>query len=211
MGGFVYVLTNAAMPGVVKIGRTRQLPRKRLAGNKSMSRHLYSDPGHFELAYSASCQRDCKFVEYALHQEFAEHRLGKRELFRVDLETVRLAVERIAKRPAHPGDPFNTGMDRWEYHRPAKPRRGNVPGGAAIYMWMFDNRQELSERIGRPDFSWFDFAHEMRIKFEGTYPPGYPVPPDLIHHLWQCVCGIAARDYEDLNRGPRKDAADAAA
>lgn len=77
--GFVYVLTNDAFPGLVKIGMTTHDPRKR-AGE------LYTTgvPFPFDVAFCIWCD-DAALVEEAVHCRLDDFRCNKsREFFKVD-------------------------------------------------------------------------------------------------------------------------------
>lgn len=201
MAGFVYLLTHTGMPGVVKIGMTTYSPRERLSSIRSATRLSHGQKGYFELAYYSGCPGSCAAMESRLHAEFAEFRIGYPELFRVDVEVAREAMERLCRRPAFVGDPHRTGMDRWPYPRPRKARFERIPNSGCVYGWMLNNRHEMSERVVRPDFSWLAFAHEMQDMFGNSRPYYWPVPPDMLQHLWQCICGVRERHGEYLNRG----------
>jgi hypothetical protein len=88
MAQIVYVLTNEAMPGLVKVGLTTDTVEARIS-------HLSSHSGvplPFECYFAAEVQ-DCSRIEKILHQLFAEFRVNpKREFFRVDPEKVVLAI-----------------------------------------------------------------------------------------------------------------------
>jgi hypothetical protein len=88
----VYVLTNPAMPGLVKIGKTTQLEVD------DRMRQLYGTgvPVPFDCAFA--CQvRDASEVEKALHLAFGASRINpNREFFRVEPERV-IAILRLLK------------------------------------------------------------------------------------------------------------------
>lgn len=80
-GGIVYVLTNPAMPGIVKIGKTCRELDNRL-------NELYSTgvPLPFECAYAARVEDESQ-VERAFHLAFAPNRVNnKREFFSIKPE-----------------------------------------------------------------------------------------------------------------------------
>lgn len=82
-GGYVYVLTNESMPGIVKIGKTSREDDDRL-------RELFTTgvPTPFELAFQIRTL-DMALLEFAAHKEFAEQRVSKnREFFKVDPNVV---------------------------------------------------------------------------------------------------------------------------
>ena len=71
MAEIVYVLTNEAMPGLVKIGRTTSDLARRI-------RDLYQTgvPLPFELFYACEVQNS-GLVESKLHDAFGDHRVSK--------------------------------------------------------------------------------------------------------------------------------------
>lgn len=88
MPGIVYVLTNEAMPGLVKIGLTTDSIQSRVASLSAST----SVPLPFECYFAAEV-KDCGRLERILHQLFSENRVNpKREFFRVDPERVVLAI-----------------------------------------------------------------------------------------------------------------------
>ncbi len=80
--GIVYVLTNPAMPGIVKIGMSNRY------NIEERMRELFSTgvPVPFECRYACSVSaKDCKKIEQALHKAFAPSRVHPvREFFRID-------------------------------------------------------------------------------------------------------------------------------
>jgi hypothetical protein len=96
--GHVYILTNEAMPGFVKIGLTR--------GDDVTARLKQLDttsvPLPFECLYSALVP-DCRKIERTLHFVFGEKRVRTgREFFRVDPDLVRAILELVAIRKHEP-------------------------------------------------------------------------------------------------------------
>ena len=86
----VYLLTNPAMPGLVKIGRTSQEDAHRRLDS------LYSTgvPVPFELVFACRVE-DSARVEQALHTAFAPQRVNpRREFFRIEPEQA-LAILRL--------------------------------------------------------------------------------------------------------------------
>jgi hypothetical protein len=89
MPNIIYVLTNLAMPGLVKIGHTKgETVESRVA---QLSRDS-GVPLPFECHFAAEVE-DCDQLERKLHELFSESRINsRREFFRVDPEKVVLAV-----------------------------------------------------------------------------------------------------------------------
>lgn len=90
--GWVYVLTNEAMPGLVKIGLTTRTPKERAAELSSSS----GVPLPFVVAWARAVS-DCATVETAVHRMLDDRRVSKsRESFRVDVKTARQVIEAAA-------------------------------------------------------------------------------------------------------------------
>ena len=100
--GIVYVLTNPAMPGYVKIGHTSQPIEKRIRslGGTNL-------PRPFECA-AAWEFKDARAVEKALHDAFADQRGDLlREFFVMEPERVVAILKQFGRRdvtPKHPDD-----------------------------------------------------------------------------------------------------------
>jgi hypothetical protein len=87
MAEIVYVLTNEAMDGLVKIGRTTTSVEQRIKelDNTSM-------PLPFQCFYAGEVG-DSTYVEAQLHKAFADKRVrSNREFFRIDPNQVRAAI-----------------------------------------------------------------------------------------------------------------------
>lgn len=93
MSDIVYVLTNPAMPGLVKIGCTEQ------AEAQTRIAQLYTTgvPVPFDVVFAARVDNAEK-VEDALHTAFAPSRINpKREFFRIDPEQA-IAILRLLQK-----------------------------------------------------------------------------------------------------------------
>ncbi len=88
----VYVLTNPAMPGLVKIGKTTQLEVE----NRMKQLYGTGVPVPFDCAFA--CQvKNATEVEDALHLAFGTHRINpNREFFKIEPERV-IAVLKLLK------------------------------------------------------------------------------------------------------------------
>lgn len=90
--GWVYILTNEAMPGMVKIGLTTRTPKERAAELSGAT----GVPLPFVVAWARAVS-DCDYVEKAVHRMLDDKRVnGKRESFRVDVATGRQVIEAAA-------------------------------------------------------------------------------------------------------------------
>ena len=94
--GWVYVLTNQSMPGLVKIGRTAGTPAARA---RELSRST-GVPTPFEVAYAFECG-DAISAEKAAHDILVRHRVsGRREFFAVKPEVAAQAIGTVTGRGA---------------------------------------------------------------------------------------------------------------
>lgn len=87
MSGFVYVLKNESMPGVVKIGFTARMPSAR-------AEELFTSgvPTPFEIE-SAFWFADPQEIERELHEDFEHLRVSRcREFFRMEPEEATAAI-----------------------------------------------------------------------------------------------------------------------
>ena len=102
MTNIVYVLTNPAMPGIVKIGMTDRPDVQRRMGE------LYSTgvPLPFDCVIAREIEdRDAVEIERALHTAFGPNRINlSREFFQVDPEQVEVLLRVMPGRDATPND-----------------------------------------------------------------------------------------------------------
>lgn len=91
--GIVYILSNAAMPGYVKIGLTQQndvTDRVKQLDNTSV-------PVPFECVYAARVP-DCRRLERTLHFVFGENRARRsREFFTINADLAKAIIELVAE------------------------------------------------------------------------------------------------------------------
>jgi hypothetical protein len=98
----VYILTNEAMPGYIKIGRTSTSVEQRMRELDKTS-----TPLPFQCYYAARVDDDQK-LERTLHAAFGDHRVrSSREFFRLDPYKARVVIELLALEDVTPrGDVF---------------------------------------------------------------------------------------------------------
>jgi hypothetical protein len=90
--GIVYILTNEAMPGYVKIGLTRQND----VGERVRQLDNTSIPVPFE-CYFAAYVPDCSKLERTMHFVFGEKRARRsREFFMIDPDLAKAIIELVA-------------------------------------------------------------------------------------------------------------------
>ncbi len=99
MSGIIYILTNAAMPGLVKLGMTDAASvedRMRDLDNTSL-------PLPFECFYAAEVA-DPRRVEKALHEAFDDNRIRpSREFFRISPDKPKAIIQLLELRNVTPG------------------------------------------------------------------------------------------------------------
>jgi hypothetical protein len=107
--GWVYIIVNKSMPGLVKVGYTDRSPLKRASelGGTGM-------PTPYSVAYSVRFH-DARKVEQQVHRKLAKVRVGK-EWFRCTVTTARAAIENVAG-TQHPnsGSPLVPGHALQDY------------------------------------------------------------------------------------------------
>ena len=77
--GYVYILTNESMPGLVKIGKTRR-------GGRHRATELFQTgvPSPFRLEFEIYTH-DCDSLEFSAHNQLSDKRVSSnREFFKVD-------------------------------------------------------------------------------------------------------------------------------
>jgi T5orf172 domain len=98
MAGIIYILTNQAMPGLVKIGQTQGAVEDRM-------RQLDTTgiPLPFECFYAVEVPDPAR-AERAIHEAFDDHRLRKnREYFRISPDRPKAILELVQVRNVTPG------------------------------------------------------------------------------------------------------------
>lgn len=173
--GIVYVLTNPAMPGLVKIGKTsRDSVEARLF-------ELYSTgvPFPFECAYAARVN-DEGVVERAFHQAFGPYRVNaKREFFEIEPEQAiallrLMAVEDVT--PMVQGEADNIDAGTKEAGEKLKSRRPNqnfiemgIPVGSTL--------------VFRPTGATVEVISKNKVEYEGREYSLTALARDLIEPL----------------------------
>ena len=134
MSEIVYLLTNPAMPDLVKIGRTEDLERR----IKELSRGT-GVPLPFECYFACEVERS-EYVEKKIHEGFADHRINpKKEFFRVDPQRMKSILELVSIREVTPDRDFVE--DQGEQHALDRARKNkpvfrfsmvDIPVGAEL-------------------------------------------------------------------------------
>jgi hypothetical protein len=185
MPNIIYILTNEAMPGLVKIGDTVDL--------KQRMRDLGAPSGvplHFECHYAAEVP-DHQKVEKLIHQLFSEHRVNpKREFFRIPPEKALLALQIGGYQEVQVGvDAAEDAVEKAAVEK-AKERRKRIrlsaigihPGAVLTF-----SRDESMTAVDRA-VTW---STANRIIFYG---------PDKAAVSFSATTGIATGSYTDTAR-----------
>jgi len=95
--GIVYVLSNPAMPGLVKIGQTTNE-----ITNRMNDLNTTGVPLPFECLFACEVD-DCKLVENSLHKAFYPYRINpRREFFEIDPDQAIVILRLFAKKEITP-------------------------------------------------------------------------------------------------------------
>ena len=180
MPNIVYVLTNRAMPGIVKIGMTdRDDVKLRMA-------ELYSTgvPLPFECAAALEvADQQASRVEDALHAAFGPHRINaSREFFRIDPDQAEALLEILPGRDVTPriGEQA-PGLETEDLEAMSRYNRTNElefldsfnENGRALYerVLAIGNRRGMQLRWGKAGFSLNVATRRRLVAICFGYPP----------------------------------------
>jgi len=107
--GWVYIIVNTSMPGLVKVGYTDRSPAKRASelGGTGM-------PTPYSVAFSVRLH-DARNIEQQAQTKLAKVRVGK-EWFRCTVATARSAIEHVADiKSQSSNSPLVPGHPLYEY------------------------------------------------------------------------------------------------
>lgn len=144
MNEIIYILTNEAMPGYVKIGKTTNDLEQRVRDLSAST----SVPLPFIVFYACKV-KNANFVEHQLHDAFDNNRVNpRREFFQIAPERVVAALKLAEIQNITPHkDLIELEEDR-EAHEEALERRGRfnfelakIPLGAEIYFSRDENKR----------------------------------------------------------------------
>ena len=164
--GYIYVLTNRAMPGVVKIGRTERDPSDR-------ARELRTTgvPSPFELVHS-SLVDDCESVEKHIHRLLAERGvrfLPDREFFEVSSTDAIELIELVARQSIESIVDFSRSSELSKLAHSLQIPLGNELISEAKAMSLADRLTQIG-RQGYPNAlkmsaDIFEVNHPSALKF----------------------------------------------
>ncbi len=184
MAEVIYILTNAAMPGLVKIGRTTGDVVERI---KQLD--TTATPLPFECFYAAVVN-DASVAERAMHKAFDDHRVRpSREFFRLSPDKPKAIFELLCIKNVTPGAELLTEPGDKEALGQAKKRRavfsfssvGIKPG--AVLQSVFDDTVtcvvkgdrwvEFRGQEHSLSSSALDVAHEKGFGWSAIAGPDY--------------------------------------
>jgi hypothetical protein len=125
--GYVYILTNPALPGLLKIGKTTRTPQLRA---EELSKPT-GVPMPFEVAYSLY-GIDCHRVEKRVHQQLSTVRVRGREFFELPLGEAIAVVDSV-------GAPYlpTATRARQRLRRILGDTLGDLVSGVFALVWYF--------------------------------------------------------------------------
>ena len=179
--GIIYVLTNPAMPGIVKIGKTAREIETRLS-------ELYSTgvPVPFECVFAGKVS-DIDKVEKAFHLAFAPYRINpKREFFQIEAEQAIAMLELMTTEdvtPAMQKEADEVDIESKEASRKLKARRPSynflemgIPIGSIL------NFTQLPQES-------VEVANERRVSFKGEIISLTAVTKELLNVNYRIAPG----------------------
>ena len=184
MPEIVYVLTNQAMPGLVKIGKTKTSVEQRMKDLDSTG-----IPLPFE-CFSAWSVDDATTAEKAMHVAFGDHRIrDRREFFRISPDKPTAIPVAFGIEEVTPRDDVVEGGDDLRALDKARARRPRfsfdmigVPIGAVLNSVFDDEQTCLVEANNKVDFrgqtmslsqSALTIAHEKGRTWKTLAGPDY--------------------------------------
>ena len=179
--GIIYILTNPAMPGIVKIGKTAREIETRLS-------ELYSTgvPVPFECVFAGKVS-DIDKVEKAFHLAFAPYRINpKREFFQIEAEQAIAMLELMTTEdvtPALQKEADEVDIESKEASRKLKARRPSynflemgIPIGSIL------NFTQLPQES-------VEVANERRVSFKGEIISLTAVTKELLNVNYRIAPG----------------------
>ena len=179
--GIIYILTNPAMPGIVKIGKTAREIETRLS-------ELYSTgvPVPFECVFAGKVS-DIDKVEKAFHLAFAPYRINpKREFFHIEAEQAIAMLELMTTEdvtPALQKEADEVDIESKEASRKLKARRPSynflemgIPIGSIL------NFTQLPQES-------VEVANERRVSFKGEIISLTAVTKELLNVNYRIAPG----------------------
>ena len=186
----VYILTNEAMPGLIKIGLTNSTVEQRM-----ITLDNTSVPLPFECYYAARVSDSAK-IERALHVGLGDHRVrNSREFFRIDPYRAKAILEVLAIEEVTPGASVFVEPDDQEALARAVAARPNfrfsmvnIPVGATLY---FAKDESITATV----------VSDRKINFRGSETSLSRAALQIVHSLgytWTQIAGPQWWLYEGM-------------
>lgn len=191
--GWVYVLTNASLPGLVKIGYSKTSAERRC---DMLSKVANPSPNKtpFELAHAEAFE-DCIDAEQGSHfllDEFRFFEFGS-ELFRVSVDTAKETLAKVKSlgpggwKPTN-GELVRVGKTASINRITPRTKRHRNP---SLYKWLVENYDQVKLVVGdakHPDDLEYSRVRWMWVE---SLPPGYKgkhSTPLGVMMEWKRVC-----------------------
>lgn len=186
----VYILTNEAMPGLIKIGLTNSTVEQRM-----ITLDNTSVPLPFECYYAARVSDSAK-IERALHVGLGDHRVrNSREFFRIDPYRAKAILEVLAIEEVTPGaSVFAEPEDQEALARAVAVRPNfkfsmvNIPVGALL---SFAKDESITATV----------VDDRKINFRGVETSLSRAALEVVHSLgytWTQIAGPQWWIYEGM-------------
>lgn len=184
MAEIIYILTNEAMPGYVKIGKTNNDLEQRVRDLSAST----SVPLPFTVFYACTV-KDAHFVEHQLHDAFDHNRVNpKREFFSVAPERVVAALKLAEISNITPKKDLIEAVEDKEAHNEALERRGRfnfemvkMPLGTEIY---FSRAEDIKAKV-------IDLHSAKSIEYNGEVTSLSLSAQNILGYSY----GVAGTDY----------------
>jgi len=147
--GIVYVLTNPAMPGLVKIGQTINE-----ITNRMNELNTTGVPLPFDCLFACEVD-DCKLVENSLHKAFYPQRVNpKREFFEIDPDQAIVILRLFSRKDVTPSIKEEidktisiTEKEASEYYKKRRPPLNFTEMGTPIGAKLVFNHSEITMEV----------------------------------------------------------------
>jgi hypothetical protein len=175
--GYIYILTNESMPGVVKVGRTERQPETR-----SKELHTTGVPQPFKLEYFVFVD-DCQTVEQQIHSLLegkGQRTSSNREFFNAHLNDVIQAIELVTQSTSNLLPDFSLKQDLASLTASLPIPFGNEPLDR-------DDAEKLAERLAQIARKGYPFGMQKCAEiFEVNCPSSY-----LFKYYWKEYLAIS--------------------
>lgn len=146
--GYIYILSNPAMPGLFKIGFTNRDVKERV---EELS-YATGVPKPFEIEYYC-LTKDVEEIEDTVHSHFASTRLPGKEFFSVELVDIIKFIDSLIR---------NVEPDRFCKPNVSVPEIKLNPGAETFQEWQEKRRRAEAERAKEEEMKALRMNVKMR-------------------------------------------------